>query len=88
MITLTLCQFLYVITPHAQRERGNVISVGVHIIYMYMFVDEKNLNRTLAINSPFQTFAVGLLVLFGFCRMFFIETTLLGLSCNSCSSAT
>ena len=47
-------------TPHAQRERGKVISCGVH-----MFVNEKNnLNRTLEIDSPFQTFAVGLLVEF------------------------
>ena len=29
-----------------------------------MFVDQKNLNRTIAIDSPFQTFAVGLLVEF------------------------
>ena len=50
------------VTPHAQRERGKVIGCGVHI---YMFVDEKNyLNRTLKIDSPFQTFAVGLLVEF------------------------
>ena len=46
------------ITPHAQRERGKVIGCGVHIyIYIYIclwtFVD-----------SPFQTFAVGLLVEF------------------------
>ena len=30
-------------TPHAQRERGKVIGCGVHIIYSYMFVDEKNI---------------------------------------------
>ena len=30
--------------------------------YIYMFVDQKYLNRTLEIDSPFQTFAVGLLV--------------------------
>ena len=35
------------ITPHAQRERGKVISVGVH---NYMFVDQKNLNHTLAMD--------------------------------------
>ena len=29
-----------------------------------MFVDQKNLNRTLAIDSPLQTFALGLLVEF------------------------
>ena len=27
-------------TPHAQRERGKVIGLGV-LIYMYMFVDKK-----------------------------------------------
>ena len=46
-----------------QRKRGKVIGVGVHI-YVYMFVDVKYLNRTLEIDSPFQTFAVGLLVEF------------------------
>ena len=30
------------ITPHAQRERGKVIGCGVHL-YIYMFVDEKNI---------------------------------------------
>ena len=38
--------FVAVVTPHAQRERGNVIDRGVHIyiyIYIYMFVDEKNI---------------------------------------------
>ena len=50
----------YSFTPHAQREQGKVIGVGVH-----KFVDQKKLfNRTLAIDSPFQTFAVGLLVEF------------------------
>ena len=58
-----------VFTPHAQCERGKVFGVGVHIIYIciynrYMFVDQNNLNRTLAIDSPFQTFMVGLLVKF------------------------
>ena len=49
------------VTPHAQRERGKVICVGVHI----MFVDQNIfLNRTLAITSPFKTFALGLLVEF------------------------
>ena len=32
------------------------------ISLIYMFVDKKKLNRTLAISLPFQTFAVGLLV--------------------------
>ena len=61
-------KYIAVITPHAQRERGKVIGRGVHIyiyIYIYMSVDEKKyLNRTLEIDSPFQTFAVGLLVEF------------------------
>ena len=54
-------------TPHAQRERGKVIGRGVHIyIYIYIYVcgRKKNLNRTLEIDSPFQTLAVGLLVEF------------------------
>ena len=55
---------LFIITPHAQRERGKVIGRGVHI-YIYMsVVEEKNLNRTLEIDSPFQTLIVGLLVEF------------------------
>ena len=54
-----------IITPHAQRERGKVIGVGVHIyIYVCMFVDQKKLNRTLVIESTFQSIAVGLLVEF------------------------
>ena len=32
------------------------------MVYIIMFVDKKILNHTLAINSPFQTFAVGLLI--------------------------
>ena len=51
-----------IVTPHAQRERGKVIGRGVHY---NMSVDEKkNLNRTLEIDSPFQTLTVGLLVEF------------------------
>ena len=50
------------ITLHVQREK--LIGVGVHIYSMYMFVDKKKLNRTLSVDSPFQTFAVGLLVEF------------------------
>ena len=49
------------ITPHAQRERGKVIGRGVHI---YICGRKKNLNRTLEIDSPFQTLTVGLLVEF------------------------
>ena len=42
---------------------GKVIGVGVHN-YVYMVCGpKKNLNRTLAIDSP-QTYAVGLLVEF------------------------
>ena len=50
------------VTPHAQHERGKVIGCGVHI-YICLWT-KKNLNRTLEIDSPFQTFAVGLLVEF------------------------
>ena len=58
-----------IFTPHAQRERGKVIGRGVHIyiyIYIYIYVcgRKKNLNRTLEIDSPFQTLTVGLLVEF------------------------
>ena len=52
-----------VITPHAQRERGKVIDRGIHI-YIYVCGRKKNLNRTLEIDSPFQTLTVGLLVEF------------------------
>ena len=51
-----------IFTLHVQRERGKVIWAGVHI-YICLWT-KKYLNRTLAINSPFQTFAVGLLVEF------------------------
>ena len=54
---------LPLIIPHAQRERGKVIGCGVHI-YIYVCGRKKNLNRTLEIDSPFQRFAVGLLVEF------------------------
>ena len=47
--------------PHAQRERGKVIDRGVHI---YVCSRKKYLNRTLEIDSPFQTLTVGLLVEF------------------------
>ena len=40
-----------------------MIGLGV-LIYIYMFVDKKILNHTLAIDLPFQTFVVGLLVEF------------------------
>ena len=35
-----------------------------YIYSVYMCVDPKKLNRTLAIDSPFQTFAIGLLIEF------------------------
>ena len=53
----------FLITPHAQCERGKVIDRGVHI-YIYVCSRKKNLNRTLEIDSPFQTLTVGLLVEF------------------------
>ena len=56
-----MCEIEWIITPHAQRERGKVIDRGVHV---YVCGRKKNLNRTLEIDSPFQTFAVGLLVEF------------------------
>ena len=31
-----------IVTSHAQRERGKVIEVGVHIC-VYMFVDQKKI---------------------------------------------
>ena len=63
-------ELLLLVTPHAQRERGKVIGRGVHIyiyIYIYIYIclwSKKNLNRTLEIDSPFQTLTVGLLVEF------------------------
>ena len=51
------------ITPHAQRERGKVIDHGVHI-YVYVSGRKKYLNRTVEIDSHFQTLTVGLLVEF------------------------
>ena len=47
-----------------QHELGKVIGVGVHIAICLYVVDQKKLNCTLAIDSPFQIFAVGLLVKF------------------------
>ena len=49
----------------ACASRGYVIGSGVHIyIYIYVCGRKTYLNRTLVIDSPFQTFAVGLLVEF------------------------
>ena len=54
-----------IFSPHAQRERGKVIGRGVHIYIIYICLwSKKNLNRTLEIDSPFQTLTVGLLVEF------------------------
>ena len=53
-----------VVTPHAQRERGKVIDRDVHIYIYYVCGRKKYLNRTLEIDSPFQTLTVGLLVEF------------------------
>ena len=55
---------MYYFTVHTHAQAwGNVFRAGVHIyIHIHMFVEE--LNRTLEIDSPFQTFAVGLLVEF------------------------
>ena len=50
-----------VITPHAQREWGKLL-VLVSIYIFFIFFGTNILNRTEAIDSPFQTFAVGLLV--------------------------
>ena len=43
----------------AHASEGKVIGVVIHI-----YVDQKKLNRTLVIDSPFQKFAVGFLVEF------------------------
>ena len=56
-----LIKGLSIFTPHAQHEQGKVIGCGVHI---YVCGRKKYFNRTLEIDSPFQTFAVGLLVEF------------------------
>ena len=56
-------RYLHIITPQAQREWGKVIGVGV-LVYIYVCGSKQYLNRTLVNDSPFQTFAVGLLVEF------------------------
>ena len=43
---------------------GRGVHIYIYILYIYMSVVEKNLNRTLEIDSPFQTLTVGLLVEF------------------------
>ena len=57
-----LSHLLKYLGPHVQCERGKVIGVGVHMFICLW--TKKNLNSTLAIDSPFQTYAVGLLVEF------------------------
>ena len=44
--------------PPCVSDQDKAIGVGIHI---NIFVDKKVLNRTLAIDSPFQTFAVVLI---------------------------
>ena len=45
------------------EQGGYVIGTGVHrYIYIICLWTKQILNRTLAIDSPFQTFAVGLLI--------------------------
>ena len=42
LIGLLLFCLLFLITPHAQRERGKVIGLGV-LVYIYMFVVKKKI---------------------------------------------
>ena len=52
-----------IVTPHIHALAGGyVIGAGVHI--HICVCGQKKLNCTLAIDSPFQTFTVGLLVEF------------------------
>ena len=52
---------LSVVTPHAHARAGGYSDQG-WCPYIYVCGQKQNLNRTLAINSHFQTFVVGLLV--------------------------
>ena len=53
------------ITLHAHAQAGlYVIGAGVHLYIVYMWPPPKSLNGTLAIDSPFQTLGVRLLVKF------------------------
>ena len=61
----------YGLISHAMRnrkmysERRRYVIIIIIIIYIMYNVDQKYfLNCTLAIDSPFQTFAVGLLIIF------------------------
>ena len=56
-----------IITPHMQHELGKVISVGDR--------GQKKLNRNLAINSLFQTFAVRLLKFIDYLYHCFLQIT-------------
>ena len=66
--------FTNIITPHAHaRAGGYVIGAGIQYICRYVgsyvgryicLWTKKSLNRTFVIDSPFQTFAVGLLLEF------------------------
>ena len=58
-LSSTYVRSSFIVTPHAQRERSTVVS-----IYIYVCSRKKYLNRTLEIDSPFQTLTVGLLVEF------------------------
>ena len=61
LLLVIVCSSRLFSYPHAQRERGKVIGRGVHI---YICGQKKDLNRTLEIDSPFQTLTVGLLIEF------------------------
>ena len=63
LITVTKIIRMNIYPARTCASRGYVIGDGVH--YIGMFVDKNFfLNHTLVIDSPFQTFAVGLLVKF------------------------
>ena len=62
-IALTLAGAVFVVLPARASEQGKVIVVGDHV-YIFVCRQKKNLNRTLVIDSPFQIFAVGLLIEF------------------------
>ena len=38
VLPLEYLEYVAVITPHSQRERGKVIGVGVHVYYMFLYV--------------------------------------------------
>ena len=51
---------LALLPPRMRSELGKLIGVGVLIYLLYVCGPKKILNRNLAIDSHFQTFAVGL----------------------------